>query len=239
MKQQINKQAGAYSDLFSDEIAVTFFPAKFGTYKADLFGAIHSPSQFSQLSTVLDLMNEEDDLVLSINSGGGSLGAVDSLLHSMRKCRGHIHGIGTGEASSAASFVLLECDTYELSEGFEATLHCGSLGYGANFNEVALQAPFQLKHMESYLRRAYEGFLDEADLQAMFKGQDILLDAEGWHERAEKRQVYFENKIRTRIAEAEEAERIEQLALTSAPKPAKKSLKLTKKAVHPEESLLK
>ncbi len=219
--KQLNKQkeANAYSDMFSDEIQVSYFPAKFGTYEADIFGPIYSPTQFSQLTTVLNLMQEDDDLVLNISSGGGSLTAVDSLLHGMRKCEGHIHGIATGEVSSAATFVLLECDTYELSEGFEAVLHCGSLGTGGNFNEVAISAPFQLQHMENYLRRAYEGFVDDTELSAMFKGQDLLLDASAWCERDAKRQDYFQAKYEKQIKEMTKASRPKRVK-KDAPKTA-------------------
>ncbi len=196
MKQQTQKQANNFSDYFDDEIPVQFFPARHGTYKADLFGYINSPSQFSQIVTVLEIMKEEDELVINLSSGGGSLNAVDSLLHAMSKTEGNIHVIASGCVASAATFVLLAAHSFELSEGFEALLHCGSLGYGANFNEVAIQAPFQLKHMEAYLRRHYEFFLEESELQGLFKGQDIVLDAQGWcdraHNRVDKMQKKFE-----------------------------------------------
>lgn len=183
MKQQ-TKQAGSYYEEMSDEIQVQFFPSKSGVYKANLFGPIHSPSQFSQIVNVLEMMREEDELVLYVSSGGGSLVAVDSLIHAINKTDGTVHVVATGEVSSAATFVLLSADSFELSEGFEAVLHCGSLGYGGNFNEVTISAPFQLKHMESYLRRHYEFFLDEEELQSLFKGQDIILDAQMWCDRA-------------------------------------------------------
>ncbi len=81
MKHQNNKQAGTYYDSMQDEIQVQFFPSRSGTYKADLFGTIHSPSQFSQIITVLDIMKEEGELLLNLSSGGGNLHAVDSLLY--------------------------------------------------------------------------------------------------------------------------------------------------------------
>lgn len=219
--QQFKKQAESYFDMFSDEIPVQYFPAKCGTYKANLFGPITSPSQFSQIITVLEIMKEDDDLVINLSSGGGSLNAVDSLLHAMRKTEGTIHCVATGDVSSAATFVLLECDSFELSDGFEATLHCGSLGYGGNYNEVATSAPFQLQHMQNYLRRAYEGFIDEERLEALFKGQDILLDAAQWMECAEARQQYFQAKM-----EAQQAEAV--AAMESKGKPQKKPLTIGK-----------
>lgn len=216
-----NKQANSDEDFYTNEIQVQYFPNKHGVYKANLFGPIVSPEQFSQIVTVLDIMSEEDELVINLSSGGGSLCAVDNLLHALRKTAGSVHIIATGNVSSAATFVLLEGDSFELSEGFEATIHCGSLGYGANFNEVALQAPFQLKHMEKYLRGAYEGFLEPSEMENMFKGQDILLDARDWYERSMKRMEYFKNKHEAAEKEANKEEK---------PKRVKKPLTLAKES---------
>ncbi len=203
MKQQNSKQANSYYSSMQDEIQVQFFPSRRGTYKADLFGHIYSPSQFSQMITVLGIMQEEDELVINLSSGGGSLHAVDSLIHAIDNTEGSVHVVATGDCSSAATFVILAADSFELSEGFESTLHCGSLGYGGNFNEVTTAAPFQLKHMEAYLRRHYEFFLEESELQSLFKGQDILLDASGWCERATKRLEKMQNKLEDMHKEAE------------------------------------
>lgn len=221
--KQYKKQMDNNQEYYTDEIHVQYFPNKHGTYKANLFGPIVSPEQFSQIVTVLDIMSEEDELIINLSSGGGSLCAVDNLLHAMRKTSGSVHIIATGDVSSAATFVLLEGDSFELSEGFEATLHCGSLGYGGNFNEVSMSAPFQLKHMENYLRSAYEGFVTEEELHMLFKGLDILLDAKGWYERSLKRMEYFSKKHEAMEKEAQKAsrpKRVKPKAVQSVTNPA-------------------
>jgi ATP-dependent protease ClpP protease subunit len=214
MNKPKTKQAGSYTEEMHEEIQVQFYPAKHGTYKADLFGPIHSPAQFSQIVTVLEAMKEEDELVLYLSSPGGSLDAVDSLIHAMQKTEGNVHVIATGDCSSAATLVLLSADSFELSEGFESTIHCGSLGYGGNFNEVTISAPFQLKRMEAYLRRHYEFFLEEDEINSLLKGQDILLDAQGWVDRAQGRI----NKMQAKMAEMQNAAR-----KASRPKRVKKA----------------
>ncbi len=202
MKQ--HKKAKAFYGNHSEDIFVQYFPSEHGTYKANIFGPIKSPDQFSSLITVLNLMKEEDQLVLNLSSGGGCLSSVDALLHAMHHCEGSIHVVATGSVASAATFILLSAHSFELSDGFEALLHCGSLGYGANYNEVALQAPFQLAQMQKYLRTMYEGFVPEDQLNALFKGQDIMLTASQWCEWAENRQVYFQTKMEAQQAEMEQ-----------------------------------
>lgn len=194
MKQQ-SKQAGSYTEEMSEEIQVQFFPAKHGTYVADLFGFIHSPGQFSQIVTVLNNMKPEDELVINLCSLGGSLSAVSSLLHAINKTEGSVHICATGSNASAATLVLLASDSFELSEDFEALIHNGSFGVGGNFNEVKAQAAFAIHHMEKTLRRHYEFFLTDDELEELFKGVDIALGPEEWCERAQLRMERMHKRI--------------------------------------------
>lgn len=194
MKQQ-NKQAGSYTEEMSEEIQVQFFPAKHGTYVADLFGYIHSPGQFSQIVTVLDNMQPEDQLIINLCSLGGSLSAISSLLHAINKTEGSVHICATGSNASAATLVLLAGDSFELSEDFEALLHNGSFGVGGNFNEVRVQSPFALQHMEKVLRNHYQFFLSDYEIDEMLKGVDIALGPEEWCERVSGRLEKMQAKM--------------------------------------------
>lgn len=205
--KQINKEkhAGTYYEEMSDEIMVQYFPAKFGTYVADLFGYINSPAQFSQIVTVLNNMKPDDDMVINLCSLGGSLSAISSLLHAIQKTDGHVHICATGSNASAATLVLLAGDSFELSEDFEALIHNGSFGVGGNFNEVKAQADFAIKHMEKTLRRHYEDFLTEEELVELFKGVDIALGPEEWCARATTRIEKMQKKIEAVQKEAQKA----------------------------------
>lgn len=226
MKQPKEKQAGSYYEEMSEEIQVMSFQSKQYTHKADLFGPIYSPAQFSQIVNILDNMKEGDEFVLNLCSGGGSLSAVDNLLHAINKTEGHVHIVATGSIASAATLVLLSGDSFELSEGFEALLHNGSLGVGGNFNEVAIQTPFALKHMESYLRRHYEHFLNEQELNDLFKGIDIVLGPEEWCERAVNRIKIMQDKL---------DEEIEALKNPPKPKRVRKPKKISDKSIDNSE----
>lgn len=161
-------------------------------YEADLHGYIQSPSQFSSIISVLGMMDEDDIFTLNIQSGGGDIDSTDSLIHAFRKCRGTIHAVCSGSVSSAATFILLECDSYELSEGFHAVCHSGSLGSGGTYSEYRQQTAFYNKFMEKTLRSAYAGMFSDEELDAMLNGRDFILDAQEWSERYEKRNKYFE-----------------------------------------------
>lgn len=102
--------------------------------------------------------------------------------------------IATGGCHSAATLILLEADSFELSENFSSLLHCGSLGAGGNLNEFIPQSAFAAQQMIKIFLRSYEGFLTEDEVADMVKGADIWLDADGWMQRAQARQAYFKAK---------------------------------------------
>lgn len=184
---QATKQAAPFQ-FYGDEIPVSYKPMDAGTYSADLFSVIESPSQFSNVIMALGLMKENDCMELNISGPGGSVDAADALLHAMTKCEGHIHGIATGGVHSMMSGILLMCDSFELSQGFSSLIHAGSTGMGADFQEFKQFAQFNIDAVEKQIRRVYgEGFLSESEIDEVLNGKPIVLDADGWLKRAEQR----------------------------------------------------
>jgi ATP-dependent protease ClpP protease subunit len=229
MKQEFKKQpvVGVYTSCYSDAIPVSYQPIRAGTYEADLHGYIEDAAQFSQMVSALGIMEEEDTFVLNLQSGGGSLNACDSLVHAFRKCKGTIHICATGNCSSAATFLLLEAHSFELSEGFNSTLHCGSLSSGGTYSEYKQDTAFYNKFMPDTLRRYYEGFLTTEEMEKMLDGKDILLGAEEWSERYEKRNLYFQAKHDAQQVE-EQAALLASQEPSPKPRPQKRPLSIGK-----------
>lgn len=174
-----------------EEILVTYRPAECGTYSAELKEDIVSPKQFSMIVQVMEEMKEDDTFVLHISSNGGSIDAGDSLLHAINKCKGHVHMVATGGVHSMATAILLSAHSFELSDNFSALIHSGSMGYGSDFSEYKQYSEFSVKAHERFMRRTYEGFLTEEEIESVINGKPIVLDAEHWMERSEQRNKYF------------------------------------------------
>ena len=192
-KLAFKKESGSFPfDLIDNTtLRVSYVPVRTGTYSADLYGYIESASQFSEIIAALELMEETDEFVLNLSSGGGSLNAADTLIHAIKKTKGHFHVVATGNISSAATFILLHAHSFELSEGFNSLIHCGSLVSGGNFNEYKQEIKFSAEFMENSLKRAYEGFLTDPEMDEMLKGVDRWITSEEWVERHEARNAYF------------------------------------------------
>lgn len=231
MEQLNNKNQARQSYGYAEyprEFSVNFMPARHGTYIIEIDDVIEHVSQFSTAVHVLNNAKEEDDVEIRLsNCPGGLVDGADTLLHAISKTPAHVHCIATGGVHSMGSQILLAVDSFELSEGFNSLVHAGYSGAGGTISEYHTKSKFDLDFRTRQFKSAYQGFLTDAEVESVLAGTDIWLDGSAWMERAQKRREFFEAGVMKMIAEAEEAERIEQLALTSAPKPvAKKPLKL-------------
>ena len=193
MQKTKPKKAG-YEDEGVAMFEVSYKPERIGNYIINIYSGIESPEQFTDAIQVLEMADEQNGIVVNLQCPGGSLDAVDAFIHAMQKCEGHIHVVATGGCHSAATLILLEADSYELSEGFSSLIHCGSLGAVGSFNEFNAQVKFNAAFMPKTLRRHYEGFLDEKELDELMEGRDIWLDGESFATRYTARNEYFKAK---------------------------------------------
>lgn len=184
MKQTLN----ARSSYFSNEpleYNVAYFPNKRGKYVITIDSAIESVSQFSTAIQVLDNAQEDDEVEIHLSCcPGGCVNSGDVFIHSMRKCEAPIHIIAGGGTHSMATHLLLEADSFELSDGFNALLHAGYDGAGGTVGEYNTKSAFDLKFRTKKFREGYRFFLSESEINSMLEGKDIWLDAEMWCERA-------------------------------------------------------
>lgn len=177
------------------EFPVAYVPHKSGTYYIEIDKAIHSVSQFSSAIQVLDMAGEDDDVVVKLQTPGGSLDATDAFIHALRKCKAEVHMIATGGVHSAGTAILLEAESFELSDSFNSLLHCGSLGEGGTLSEFMAASAFRGEFMAQWLRKVYAGFLSEKEIEDLIAGRDIWLTAEQWCGRYYQRNEYIMAKI--------------------------------------------
>jgi ATP-dependent protease ClpP protease subunit len=209
MKETTTKSA--YDDSYEKEFNVAYFPHKSGTYRIEIDDTIFSVSQFSTAIQALQVAKEDDDVEIHLQCNGGNVDACGAFLHAMRKCAAPIHVVATGGCHSAATHILLNANSFELSSNFNSLIHCGSTGAIGTLSEYNSKTAFDRNFLADMYRQIYEGFMTSEEIEDMLKGQDLWLDADAWMERYNKRNQYF-------------------LAKEAAAKaPAKKTRKKTKK----------
>lgn len=192
---KLNKTKAGYEDSPAKEFNVGYFPHKSGTYRIEIDENIDSISQFSTAIQVLQVAKEDDDVEIHLQCNGGNVDACGAFIHAMRKCDAPIHVVATGGCHSAATHILLQAHSFELSENFNSLIHCGSNGSIGNLNEYNSKTAFDRDFISNMYRNIYTGFLSEDEIENMLLGQDIWLDAKGWSERYEQRNEYFKAKM--------------------------------------------
>jgi len=157
--------------------------------------SIESPTDVVPIVDTLRQLEEGDLVTMYVSGVGGCVSSVDLLLHEMTaaQMRGvEIHAVCTGLSASAYTFIPLHATSFELSEGFNALIHCGSVGVGGTLAEAKASSAFTIKYMESRLRAIYKDFLSEQEIEDVLAGKDMWLTAEDWCTRFTERNERME-----------------------------------------------
>src|SRR5690554_1535368 len=177
------------SDMFiSKPSQVITQTIQFTEYNLYLHGEIGGPDDFMEHFAVYKMANEGDIVRLYINSQGGSLATGMEYIRHMRECEAKIIAVLGVEVASMASAIALEADEIELDELSTLLIHSISYGAGGPESSVYSQALFNNKLNERWIRSTYEGFLEEDEFADVFKGVDIMLDADQIKDRWNKRE---------------------------------------------------
>lgn len=151
---------------------------QFTEYNLYLHGEIGEPDDFMEHFAVYKMGNEGDIVRLYINSPGGSLSTGMEYIRHMRECDATIIAVLGVEVASMASAIALEADEIEVDEMSTMLIH--SFQYGTQGSEYSVfnQAQFNKRLNERWVTSHFGKFLTEDELNDVFKGVDILLDAE-------------------------------------------------------------
>lgn len=176
------------SDMFiSKPSQVITQTIQFTEYNLYLHGEIGGPDDFMEHFAVYKTASEGDVVRLYINSLGGSLSTGMEYIRHMRECEAKVVAVIGVEVASMASAIALEADEIELDELSTLLIHSISYGAGGPESSVYTQALFNNKLNERWIRSTYEDFLEEGEFADVFKGVDIMLDAdqimEKWNNR--------------------------------------------------------
>lgn len=204
--QKLNNKTMSDGGGYVREYNVNYVPRKGGTYIIEIDDVISHVSQFSTAIQVLNIAEEDDEIDLRLMCcPGGLVDGGDSFLHALRNTKAHVHCTATGGIHSMGTVILLECDSFELSNGFNSLIHAGYDGAGGTVSEYMAKSRFDMEFRNKQFRECYEGFLTPKEIEAALDGKDIWLDATAWCERAIKRLEYFQAKIAAAQKEAEAA----------------------------------
>lgn len=219
-KENINKLATkSNSDDYQDSnrITVSYTPNKNGVFKINFHAPVISMEQITMGIEALEAAEEEDQVVISLQSCGGNVDVSGGFIHAMEKCACPIHIIASGGVHSAGTHILLQADSFELSRNFNSLIHNGSSGSWGNLNEYHAKSDFDKTFLHQYYKEIYSGFLTDAEFEEMMLGKNIWLDGQQWMERSEARNQWYKDEM-------EKFEKAAQKALKAPSKPRTKKV---------------
>ena len=191
-------------------------------YEYYLVDDIGEASDYIELCDVLRSASPNDEILIRINSGGGSLATANMIVNAIRESQAHVHGFIESTCASAATLIYLACHSYSLSEDADMMVHTSSSMYGGKEHEQHSYVTFSRKKIHKMVRDRYAGFLTEKEIENVLNGQDYYFDSEEIGERLE---AYTEFQQKKFEAELEAFQKEQEDALDGVyTKPKKKKI---------------
>lgn len=201
---------------YSEENQLGYFVSshQMCNYTVPIDGSFREPAYYRGVIQMLMNASEHDTVAFLINSPGGALSGLLSLLEAINMTEANTVALLVGNASSAASMFALHCN--EVYVGDNSTLLCHNISYGTGGkgSDVLAHVQHTSNAANKLLRKTYKYFLNEKEIEDMLNGKEIYMEAEEIIERLQKREELKQAEI--------EAEEKQQQLLVEEPKPKRK-----------------
>ena len=148
-----------------------------------LSGSIEAPAQYIEELQTLREAQETDEVRIFINSGGGRIDTAIQIVNGIRNCKAKVTAVIEGVCHSAATYIFLACDEWEVNQGVLMLIHNYSGGAYGKGADLVDNVKANAKWVKNIMANAYEGFLTETELSQVNLNQDMWLESEDILER--------------------------------------------------------
>lgn len=184
----MNKHPRMGSDLGKD-ITPFVVLSNPSAYRHQIFihNNLEAPDELVAILDVLYQASENDEVVIHLNSGGGAIHSLDTLLTAVEACPAHIHVIATGNIASAATFILLSADSFEISPYASLLFHACSFGVYGESQDNLEYVQFVHKENERLMRDYYSNLFSEEEINDIIQNKrQYWMTSKEFSERFEK-----------------------------------------------------
>jgi ATP-dependent protease ClpP protease subunit len=145
------------------------------------------PSYYRMVCDKIGELGEGDIVEFEINSPGGSLSGLVTLLHAIRTTEAETMAVVVGDAYSAASLLALACDSVTIGPYANFLCHSASFGTRGKTADVRGHVNHTANYAENIFRDCYEHFLTEEEITDVLEGKELYLNYEQINERLERK----------------------------------------------------
>lgn len=182
------------------------------------------PKYYRKVADRIASLGANDEVRFLINSPGGRLDGLVTLLDSLEQTDANSVAVISGEAHSAASILALNCKQVYVSDYSTMLVHNISFGAIGKGSDVRDQVKHTLDFSERIFRQTYSGFLTEEEILQVLNGKEIWLVGEEIAERLESKIAYLETQEELQaLAEQEEKTSLPEIDPKLLDTPTKKT----------------
>lgn len=158
------------------------------TFTVPIDENIEAPSYYRGVLKMMQDASAYDVVKFPINSNGGRLDGLASLLHGINTTEATTLAEIVGECNSAASILALACDQVIVGENASMLCHSARWGYAGKGSDVIAHANHCKKISDRLMKEVYADFLSDSEIESVLAGQELYLDADEIAERLSQRE---------------------------------------------------
>jgi ATP-dependent protease ClpP protease subunit len=172
-------------------------------------GEIGPPSEYYEFFQTVSLLDEDDEIIIHINSPGGYLSTALQFMRILSDTNADTIAQVEGECMSAATMVFLACSEWKTTKYSTFMFHNYSGGAVGKGHELFDKIAFDHTNLSALVTDIYEDFLTPDEINKILDGKDIYMDGEEVSNRLEIRIKAFLKKLDDEEKKEEEAAKAE------------------------------
>ena len=163
-------------------------------HEFEFYDSFESPQQVAELVSTLRDAEPNDNILIRINSNGGCVATLASVLEGIDLCQGTVIAYAEGNVYSAAAVMFCACDMYRIGKAASFLFHEGMMGDQGKPSDMQDYLSHHRKRMKIVLDEYCAKFLTRDEIRAVSKGKELFLTSIEMEKRIEKYQDKLEKK---------------------------------------------
>lgn len=148
---------------------------------------VREPKYYRQVVEEFMNLTENDSVQIRINSVGGRLDGLISLMEAIRQTPADVLAVIAGDCHSAASILALNCPKVMVTPYASMMVHNASYGAVGKDSDVVAQVNHNTQFTRTLMSNTYRYFLTDRELEDVLNGKEIWLTAPEIQERLQRR----------------------------------------------------
>lgn len=174
-KQRTPARMGDSAGLYEDAEFPCFIHSKSSqTYSIFLDSVINGPSDMRYAINSFLFATPDDEIIVHLSSGGGSVDGGLSFLNAMAQSQAHVMMLGSGTIASMAAIILCDAESFQLQPHTSIMFHSVQFGMAAEACDVVAYSQFTKKQSEDMMTYYCLGVLTHEELDGIFNRKDVL-----------------------------------------------------------------